>query len=569
MKRAFILSVCVTVLALGVALGAYRSFAPAPLPPLSRYAPSGALLYLEAKDFASLLSTWNSSREKHQWLKSANYEVFSRSRLFFRLGGASDKFAAAAGLPPDMNFLSQVAGTQSALALYDIGNLELLYITKLASAGASQSTLWQSRAKFSTREAGGVTFYLRRDAESEKEVLFAVKDDYLLLATREDLMARALELMAGGKNPTIETEPWFSRSVSNGGPSGDLRMVLNLEALVPSPYFRSYWVQQNITDMKQYASAVCDLFLSKSEFREERVLIKKTAPAAEPSEDGAAAVADLARLVPPDAGVFQLRASPTPEAALTLLETKLLAPHLGPGVASQVAPQVTLTSGETGNAADLETRIDVAPAMRQGSSDSTQLLRNLLQANPPRASLQLQSSALAGDGVFVRLHSAVAFVSATDWNEASVRSALVDFVRPAFTASQLGVTWVSREGYAQLDGLWPFAVSVRGKYLVVSDDPDLMGAVLGRWNAKSDAKPAILAAGFNHSRERERFSRFTGQLDARSDGAAKAGDAGAPAFFSRNIAGLSSTLAGVSSQRIVVRDTREKVLQTVTYEWTP
>jgi hypothetical protein len=574
MKRAILL-LCIAAISLGVALAAYRPFA-SEQPPLSRYAPAGALLYLEAKDFSSLLSAWNSSREKRQWVASANYQVFSRSRLFLRLGGASDQFAAAAALPPDMNFLSQVAGSQSALALYDIGNLQFLYITKLASANAMQTALWQSRAKFGTREVAGVTFYLRREAESEKEVAFAVKDDFLLLATREDLMAGALQLMAGGKDQAIEAEPWFSRSVSSTGPVGDLRMVLNLEKLVPSPYFRSYWIQQNVTDMKQYSAAVSDFFLSNKEYREERLLVKKSAPATEAASSnanaGAAAVADLARLVPADAGVFQLRASPSPESALALLETKLLAPHLGPGVASQFAPQVALTSGETGGTADLETRIDIPPVQTQTSSSTAESLKTLLRSNPAQATLQLQSTELDKDGVFVRIHSAVALLAASDWNEPAARSALVDFVSPALTASQLGVAWQPKSGFQQLDGLWSFAAAVRGKYLIVSDDPNLVVAILARLNQKSDTKPALFIAGFSHARERERFARFTTQLDAQSTGPSAntfGQSENTPLFFSCNIASFSSTLAAVSSQKIVVRDADDKVLQTVTYQWTP
>jgi hypothetical protein len=572
MKRTILL-LCIATIGFGAALAAYRPFA-SEQPPLSRYAPAGALLYLEAKDFSSLLSAWNSSREKRQWVASANYQVFSRSRLFLRLGGAGDQFAAAAGLPPDMNFLSQVAGSQSALALYDIGNLQFLYITKLASANAIETALWQSRAKFGTREVAGVTFYLRRDAESEKEVAFAVKDDFLLLATREDLMAGALQLMAGGKDQAIEAEPWFARSVSSAGPAGDLRMVLNLEKLVPSPYFRSYWIQQNITDMKQYSAAVSDLFLSSKEYREERLLVKKSAPATEAvdANAGAAAVSDLARLVPADAGVFQLRASPSPESSLALLETKLLAPHLGPGVASQFAPQVALTSGETGSTADLETRIDIPPVQTQTSSSTAESLKTLLDGNPAQATLQLQSTELDKDGVFVRIHSAVALLGAADWDESAARSALVDFVSPALTASQLGVAWQPKSGFQQLDGLWSFAAAVRGKYLIVSDDPNLVAAILARINQKSDTRPALFIAGCNHARERERFTRFTSQLDAQSAGPSAntfGQSENTPLFFSRNIASFSSTLAAVSSQKIVVRDAGDKVLQTVTYQWTP
>ena len=52
---------------------------------LASLIPPGPLLYLEAKDFHSLLREWNSSGTKAAWLKSANYEVFSRSRLLQRL----------------------------------------------------------------------------------------------------------------------------------------------------------------------------------------------------------------------------------------------------------------------------------------------------------------------------------------------------------------------------------------------------------------------------------------------------------------------------------------------------
>src|SRR6267143_1931375 len=227
MKRAATL-LFVSIASIGASWAAFQALAPEPAP-LSRYVPAGSLLYLQAKDFSALLGDWNASAQKASWVKSKNYEVYSRSRLFLRLQGTSDQFAAAAGLPPDMNFLTQVAGAQSALALYNIGKLEFLYVTKLPSASSMQSTLWQTRAKFETRGVAGVTFYVRRDPESGREVAFAVNGDYLILATREDLLAGAIQLMAGSKDRrTIEAEQWWSQSVAAAGPAGDLRMVLNL-----------------------------------------------------------------------------------------------------------------------------------------------------------------------------------------------------------------------------------------------------------------------------------------------------------------------------------------------------
>jgi hypothetical protein len=567
MKRAAIL-LLLGIASIGASWAAYQALAPE-APPLSHYVPAGSLLYLQAKDFSALLGDWNASAQKASWVKSKNYEVYSRSRLFLRLQGASDQFAAAAGLPPDMNFLTQVAGTQSALALYDIGKLEFLYITRLPSASSMQSTLWQTRAKFETRSAAGVTFYVRRDPESEREVAFAANGEYLILATREDLLAGALQLIGGGKDRTIEAEQWWSQSVAAAGSAGDLRMVLNLEKIVPSPYFRSYWIQRNVTDMKQYGASVSDLFRSGQEYREERVLLKKSASAGNPTpDDGANAVAELVRLAPADNGNYEVKAAPSAADCLDALETKILAPHRGPSVASQTAPEMQLSSGETGNSSDLETRIDQAPLRTATSTDAATPLKDLFQKSQVRAILQVQSTERDKDGVFVRIHSAIAFIAASDWQEPSVRSALADFLRPSLTTGSLGLQWQSKSSYQELDGLWNFAVAVRGKYLLISDDSALLKNMLANMNQKPTQKPAALVAGFHHDRERENFARLTGLLDrpGGNPGPATASET-YPQFFSDNLASFSAVLSGVSSESIVVRDASDKVLQTVTYQW--
>jgi hypothetical protein len=559
----FLCAVC-----FGVSWAAFQGVA-VEEPAYSHFFPSGALLYLQAKDFSALLSDWNGSPQKQQWLQSANYEVFSRSRLLLRLKGASGEFAAAAGLPAEMNFLGQIAGGQSSLALYDIGKLQFLYITRLSSANSIQSGLWQTREKFETRNAGGVTFYYRRDPESEAEVAFAAVGDHFLLATREDLMAGALQLMSGSKDRTIEAEQWWSQSVGAAGPAGDLRLVLNLEKIVPSPYFRSYWVQRNITDMKQFSAAVSDLFRSRKEYREERVLVKKSPSAAEaPTDTGAVAVADLVRLVPTQASIYEVRANPSAADCFALLETKILAPHLGPAAVEQLAPQVQLTNGETGNGSDLETRIDQAPLQHVVSGDLSAPLKDLFEKNHIRAILQLQSSERDKSGVFVRLHSTVALLGDADWNESVVRASLADFVRPGLTAGQLGVDWQNRSGSLELNGLWFLVMAVRGKYLFISDAPTLLDGMIANMKEKTVLKPALFAAGFDHTRERDNFIRLTSLLD-RSGGerGAFSGAGHIPEFFSENIASLSSTLAGVGSEKIVIRDSGDKVLQTVTYEW--
>lgn len=564
MKR-ILTCLCLALVCAGIGRAAFRSSRPSD-EILSKYVPAGPVLYLEAKDFSAIMGDWNSSQQKKRWVQSDSYEVFFRSRLFLRLKAAGDQFASAAGLPPNMDFLSQIAGEHSVLALYDIGKLQFLYIAYLPSARSMQTELWQTRAKFEPRHAGGSDFYLRRDPESQREVAFAVSGDYLLLSTREDLMAGALQLMAGKQDRSVENDPWWTQASAAAETRGDLRMVLDLQSLVPNGYFRTYWVQQNITDLSQYSAAVSDLFRSPNQYREERVLIRKKESQSATSPAGSSANADLSRFVPEDAGVFVATANPTGDSCFNLLERKILAPHIGPVPASQLVPQLQLTSGEQGADSDLETRIDQAPA-GDAKAALESALKTLLNGSPILASLSVQSSHRDASGVFVKFPAAVVLKASSDWNEVAVRSAVADFVKPSFTASQLGLAWQNKSGYQQLDGLWPLAVAVRGRYLIVSDDASLMKSVMGGFEKKSTRLPAELYAGFNHAGEREKFIAFTNMIDRPNPAANRDGSDRQPAFFSGNMASLSGTLSDVSAEHIEIRNENGKVRQSVTYDW--
>jgi hypothetical protein len=115
-----------------------------------------------------------------------------------------------------------------------------------------------------------------------------------------------------------------------------------------------------------------------------------------------------------------------------------------------------------------------------------------------------------------------------------------------------------------LDGLWPLAVAVRGKYLIMSDNAAFLASALEGVNKKPSASAAVFAAVFDHQQERENFVTFTKMLDLGS-GAPQNG--GSPEFFSENMASLSFTLKGVSSEKIVIHDAADRQTQTVVYTW--
>ncbi len=561
----------IIVIVIGVALMAavvYQSGAQPEEPSMARLMPQGAIVYLETRDFAALLRDWNASPEKQAWLAGANYQVVSRSRLLLRLQQVQGEFASAAGIPPDYAFLSQVAGQRSALGLYDIGKLELLYVTKLPSASAMQSALWQKRAQFEPRQVEGREFFVRTEPKSGRVVGFAIVGDYFILATREDLVAGAVSSLAGKQVANLVDESWFANIVKAAKGAGELRMVIHLAEVTKTPQFRTYWIQQNVTEMRQYESSLSDLFRAPGEYREERVLLPKNAP--EAAED-ARAVPDLLRLVPPDAGLYRASATPTVEMALAALEEKILTPRLGPAPPPKTAPGVSLGEETVGSESNLEVRIDVPPSTTSSNAQPDDALKALLAKANLRGVLELHRSDPATDGVFVRLRSTVVLSAVTDWDEPAARAALQRILAPALTAAQLGAAWkpagTGAQGYAELDGLAPVLMAVRGKYLLLSNDGTTLAAVLGRMREPASSETAIYAAGFNHARERQNFYRLTALVDRQVGNNESSGPDYQPPFFSHNVASLSRVFADVKSQTVVTRHSANLATQTVKYEW--
>ena len=89
---------------------------------------------------------------------------------------------------------------------------------------------------------------------------------------------------------------------------------------MPLPQFRTYWVQQNVTQMKAYRAAAADLYREPTQFREERALLLKAADASTEPDPDLAALAAFA----PTAGVFRATSSSDPQAAVNAIGEKLL-----------------------------------------------------------------------------------------------------------------------------------------------------------------------------------------------------------------------------------------------------
>lgn len=597
LNRLFLIA-SLSLASVAAATAIYQSAAPGvTAPTMAAMLPQGALLTIESPDFAKVLQAWNRSPEQKSWLASDNYSVFSNSRLFGRLDEARAEFEAAAkssaktNASLDGDFLTQVAGKQSIFAWYDVGNLEFLYITRVSSAQSANIALLKDRANWTARQSAGLTFYLRKSSDGPvaaaeeqaqsaqgkaRTVAFArVPDadgDLLLLATREDLIANALTLIHPTANAaSVATEPWYTEAATTSprsNPTPELHMVLDLQRLVPLAAFRTYWVQQNVTQMKQYRTAVCDLYLEKTSFREERALLLNSSTDATEQAD----LATLASLAPAT-GVFRASATHDPDSAVDSLEEKLLGRIALASVAETSAPDPILEAAKSGSASDLETRIDTPAPVSEAASNRA--LVDTMKSAGLDAMLTYstaQQPATAG-GLWVPIRSAVVLQATSAWNPQSLQSALQQSLRGNLTAASLGIEFRADASAGPtvytLTGPKPLFFATASKLCFISDDRDILLTLFRA--AALPARPAqraTLIAGFDHGSQRAPYARLAAIVDGTNQTRVSDDQNHAPPpFFSGNLRSLSDSFAALAAESVTERRDGTTLRQTVTYDW--
>jgi len=571
LSRISVVGILAGCLGVTVALIAHYQAAPAPAG-LAAFAPQGGLLAVESPDFAALVKSWMSSPEEQRWLASDNYAGFSRSRLFGQLGDAQSQFVATAGLPVDARFVQQIAGQQSLLVLYDIHNLEFLYITRMPAGDAAKTPLLGLRSRFEERKVGDTSFYVRTDGDPARTVAFAVRGDYLLLATSSDRIATALQLMQQPSDRTLKSEAWYANSVAAAAQQpGDLRMTLNLAKIVVSPYFRSYWVQQNVTQMKQYSAGLSDLYREAGVFREERVLLKSDTAQKFSSVD----LAPVLAYAPAKSGVYRAIAQPNATTVLAQMQDKILERTPAAFRDAKQAPVADLSTPQAGDASSFEERIDEQIVVSPVRAMQLKPLSDLLNAMPAQAMLVYSASDMPTSGL-TTVHGGVVLAGTGPWDAANLEKAISAVMAPTISVGTAGLSWQPQKSgnlqWAQMSGMQPLALAVNGNVCVLAtDSATLMRMLNSAATAPHAARIAGTVAGFDHSSERGAFTQVTSILDQYHTGnavAAKPDDAGAPPFFAGNMVSLSNTFQDLNDETFTESATADNVIhQSVRYEW--
>jgi hypothetical protein len=262
------------------------------------------------------MKRWLASPVRSGYYKSASFTAFSKSHVYLKLQDRKKDFESALGFGLDEQRLAELAGGATALALYDIGKIELVFVTEVSRARAAAMTMFKQASTFEERSAGGTSYYVREVSTDGGRLIqqfcFAHIEGRLIVTTAESLMLRAL---ANTKSQTADSlAPAVIKAAESaeGFTAHDVTMFLDQAQLNGNRLFMSYWIHDNLRELAAIESGLVDLRISAEGLEEQRWFKLKKADSAGADVAGEE-LAGLSAFAPPGTQMIQVRANASGE----------------------------------------------------------------------------------------------------------------------------------------------------------------------------------------------------------------------------------------------------------------
>jgi len=283
--------------------------------------PRGAMVYVQASDLAALMKTWLASPVRSQFYDSASFAAFQKSRIYLKLQDRKKDFDSAIGVSLDESRLAELAGRASAVSIYDIGKIELVFVTEVPRARAVASALFKKAPQFQERSAEGISYYVR-DVTTDggrlnEQFCFAYLEGKLIVTTTEGLMIRAIGNVKTPGSESLLPDVIALAEASNAFAAHDVTMWLDQARLNRNRYFENYWIHHNASgSLAGIESGLIDLRISRDGLTEQRWFkIGEGGRGAGIGSLSAEAASALVKFAPADAQLVEVHAGATDGAA--------------------------------------------------------------------------------------------------------------------------------------------------------------------------------------------------------------------------------------------------------------
>ena len=331
----------ITPLAVLAMLAAFA--APSPLAAqdeleLASAVPPGALVYLEVRDLGGRLQQFLGTDFAKGFAKNRVFKDFSTSKLYNKLADRISEMEEATGFGLSLERLGEVAGGRSAFALYDIGELQFLFLSKMPLEKLAASALWDLRSSFEERQVEGRHYYFKADPDGRTALMFAVVGDTLIAGTDLMRFEAALGLLEKEGN-SLAAEAKFAQAFPAGFELEDAALYIDQETISATPHFRSYWIFGNQEELSRVKRVAIGMRFGDNGIVESRWLTAEAMPSRALGDP-----ADVLAALPRGRSIYYLGSTAIPEVLGAEIATELfevtgegLAVGLG-AVMAQVAP---------------------------------------------------------------------------------------------------------------------------------------------------------------------------------------------------------------------------------------
>lgn len=240
--------------------------------------PREALIYVQVADLPAFIKLWNESKFREKSLFTAYYQDFTKRHLSLKLESRWNEFNAASGFPIDLEAISGLANNQAAMAIYDIGKLDFVFIAPVSEEVFAATKFMRNQDKFAeeTLEDGTNIYRAAVDADrgrQRQELIFTNAKGRFILATSEKLLAQTLNNISANKNKNrLIDEPLF-KSLSEKIEPHSATVWVNQSVLNDNYYFKRYWLMSGAKDLKNIRAGMFDFEIGEKELTERRKFI--------------------------------------------------------------------------------------------------------------------------------------------------------------------------------------------------------------------------------------------------------------------------------------------------------
>ncbi len=240
--------------------------------------PRDALIYIQIRDLPSLINLWNESKLKQKYFESGNFAEFQSNHLALKLAERLDEISKSVGFFTDFDILPTISENKAALAVYDVGKIEFVFIAPISEEKILASAFFTNSSNFGeiTLDDGTVVHTLETPVDRQRQtqkIFFTDFHGRFILATTEKYFLQTLGNIKGKTPNNRLSEAANFKQLAQKTMPNLVTVWLDQAKLNDDWYFKHYWLMSGGNELKNLRAGIFDFEIQTDKLVEKRVFL--------------------------------------------------------------------------------------------------------------------------------------------------------------------------------------------------------------------------------------------------------------------------------------------------------